>query len=413
MKTTEPVCVLGMNPGSLDIPDNCSHLLENATLLAGGSRLLDAVGREVAPDADRLPLSSPLDRCVRRIRKEMDGGGRAVVLADGDPLFFGIGNLLSRELGRERLKVLPAVSTLQLAASRLGVSWERTVSISLHGRSDYTPLFAALVRADTIAIFTDEENDPSAVARAMLERGADGFTMTVLERLGTEGEQVRRVGLEDTWGMGFDPLNLVFLEREYPPEVPLRLGVPDHFYFHQRGLITKLPVRATGLALLAIAPGATVWDLGSGCGSVAIEASHLAVDGRVVAVERDRTRAAMIRENQRRMGAWLVEVVTGGLPGCLKRLPDPDRVFIGGGLGGESNKESDLLEAVAERLRPGGRLVAHCILLDTLHRTQAFFKERGWLFGVTQLQANEADQLAGDLRFRAANPVFILWAEKP
>ncbi|GAB7023898.1 bifunctional cobalt-precorrin-7 (C(5))-methyltransferase/cobalt-precorrin-6B (C(15))-methyltransferase [Salidesulfovibrio brasiliensis] len=413
MAITEPVLVLGMSPGSLDLPAEGKDALSRATIIAGGRRLLNSLPEDAAPKAERLTISAPLDKVVRKLRSAAESGGRVVVLADGDPLFFGIGNMLGRELGRENISVTPALSTLQLAAARLGIPWERTVSVSLHGRNDFTPLFAALVRADTIAVFTDEQNDPAAVARAMLERGADGFTMTVLERLGTRGESVRRIPLEDTWGMGFDPLNIVFLEREYPPEIPLRLGIPDHYYFHQRGLITKLPVRSTGLALLAVTPGSTVWDLGAGCGSVAIEASHLVVEGHVVAVERDRTRAAMIRENQRRMGAWLVEVVNDALPKCLDRLPDPDRVFIGGGLGGESNKETDLLKAVAERLRPGGRVVAHCILLDTLHRTKAFFMERGWLFGVTQLQANEADKLAGDMRFKAANPVFVLWAEKP
>lgn len=413
MAITEPIRVLGLVPGSLQLPQGSEIELAKATLLAGGRRLLDSLPEGAAPEADRLVIASPLKKVVRRIGKEAESGGHVVVLADGDPLFFGIGNMLGRFLGRENLLVTPAVSTLQMAAARLGVPWERTLPISLHGRDDLTPLFGALVRADTIAVFTDEHNDPAAVARAMLERGADGFTMTVLENLGTEQESVRRIDLEDTWGMSFDPLNIVFLEREYPPEVPLRLGIPDHFYFHQRGLITKLPVRAAGLAMLAVTPGATVWDLGSGCGSVAIEASHLVVEGHVIAVERDRTRAAMIRENQRRMGAWLVEVVNDTLPDCLDRLPDPDRVFIGGGLGGESNRDTDLLKAVAERLRPGGRIVAHCILLDTLHQAKAFFMERDWLFGVTQLQANEADRLAGDMRFKAANPVFVLWAEKP
>ncbi|WP_250645519.1 precorrin-6y C5,15-methyltransferase (decarboxylating) subunit CbiE [Salidesulfovibrio onnuriiensis] len=413
MSFKEPVHILGMQPGSLDMSGESRALLEGAALVAGGRRLLDACPAEWCPAADRLVIASPMDAVVETLASVAQGGRRVVVLADGDPLFYGIGNLLARELGRENIRVHPSLSTLQLAAARLGVAWERTAFVSLHGRSDYTPLYSALVRADTIAVFTDQDNGPAEVARAMLQRGADGFTMTVLEDLGTDREQVRQLGLQETWGMEFSPLNIVFLEREYPPELTLHLGIPDHFYLHQRGLITKLPVRAAGLSLLAVEQESVVWDLGAGCGSVAIEASHLARAGNVYAVERNKTRAAMIRENQRRTGAWMVEVVHGDMPGCLVDLPDPDRIFIGGGLGGESNQGSSLMETVCNRLKPRGRLVMHCILLDTLLSAREHLEKAGWQFGVIQLQANSSDRLAGDLRFKAQNPVFILWAEKP
>ncbi|MDD3313770.1 precorrin-6Y C5,15-methyltransferase (decarboxylating) subunit CbiT, partial [Pseudodesulfovibrio sp.] len=239
------------------------------------------------------------------------------------------------------------------------------------------------------------------------------FSMTVLENLGTPEESVRPLSLPDTWGMAFSPLNLIILERQYPPEIQLTLGIPDHYYMHQKNLITKLPVRAAGLAHLNVEPHSTVWDLGAGCGAVAIEASHLARRGRVFAVERHKTRAAMIRENIRRTGAWLVDTVLGTMPGCLEGLPEPDRIFVGGGLGGESNEDTELLRVACERLKPRGHMVVHCILLDTLHAAKDHFKHLGWHFGVTQLQASATDSLAGDFRFKAQNPVFILWAEKP
>lgn len=413
MPFKEPVIILGMLPGSLDLDTQSRTLLKEAALVAGGRRLLAACPADLCPEAERLTITSPLDSVVETIGTVAGSGKRVVVLADGDPLFFGIGNRLARELGRENVWVRPSLSTVQLAAARLGVAWEETAFISLHGRNDYTPLYSALVHSDTIAVFTDRENGPAEVAKAMLQRGADGFTMTVLEDLGTDREQVRQLGLQETWGMEFSPLNIVFLEREYPPELTLHLGIPDHYYLHQRGLITKLPIRAAGLSLLAVEGQSVVWDLGAGCGSVAIEASHLARAGNVYAVERNKTRAAMIRENQRRTGAWMVEVVHGDMPGCLADLPDPDRIFIGGGLGGESNQESDLLDVACHRLKAGGRMVLHCILLDTLLSAREHLEKAGWQFGVTQLQANSSDRLAGDLRFKAQNPVFILWAEKP
>lgn len=410
MSNLEPVRVIGLAPGSLSLPASCADALARADLVVGGKRLLAACP---VPGVETLPIAGPLDPIFKAIRKKAEKGGRVVVLADGDPLFYGIGKRLGEELGRENLVVEPNVSTMQVAAARLGLPWHEMDFVSLHGRDDFSPLYAALVRADLIAVFTDTENTPAEVARALLERGADCFTMTVLEDLGTPEESIRVLSLPETWGMEFSPLNLVVLERQYPPEIELTLGIPDHFYLHQKNLITKLSVRAAGLAHLGVKLDSTVWDLGAGSGAVSIEASHLARRGRVFAVERHKTRAAMIRENIRRTGAWLVDTILGAVPDCLADLPDPDRIFIGGGLGGPSNEDTSLLEIACTRLAPRGRMVVHTILLDSLHAAKDHFQKLGWHFGVTQIQSSASDSLAGDLRFKAQNPVFILWAEKP
>ncbi|WP_239057814.1 precorrin-6y C5,15-methyltransferase (decarboxylating) subunit CbiE [Pseudodesulfovibrio sp. JC047] len=410
----EPLHIIGLAPGSLALSHAARTTLATANLVVGGTRLLAACHDEISSTScTTLPIAGALAPIIKTIRTTAQAGKSVVVLADGDPLFFGIGKRLSEEFGRENISVEPNISTVQVAASRLKLPWQDMNFVSLHGRSDYAPLYAALVRADQIAVFTDAENTPAEVARALLERGADCFAMTVLEDLGTPEERIRPLALPDTWGMEFSPLNLVILERLYPPEIDLNLGIPDHFYLHQKNLITKLPVRATGLAHLNVKPDSTVWDLGAGCGSVSIEASYLAHRGHVFAVERHKTRAAMIRENIRRTGAWLVNTVLGELPKALDGLPAPDRIFIGGGLGGPANQKSSLLSIACDRLKPQGRIVIHCILLDSLHEAKDTFKKLGWHFGVTQLQASATDSLAGDLRFKAQNPVFVLWAEKP
>ncbi|WP_347881055.1 precorrin-6y C5,15-methyltransferase (decarboxylating) subunit CbiE [Pseudodesulfovibrio sp. S3-i] len=410
----EPINIIGLAPGSLALTPFASETLAKADLVVGGKRLLKACPDQLLPNsAIRLPIAGPLGPVIEAVRKAASSGRKVVVLADGDPLFFGIGKRLGEELGRENLRVEPTVSTMQLAAARLALPWQEMDFVSLHGRDDFAPLYASLVCADLIAVFTDEVNTPAEVARALLERGADCFSMTVLEDLGSPEEKIRPLALPETWGMDFAQLNLVILERQYPPEIELTLGIPDHYYLHQKNLITKLPVRAAGLAHLNVEPGSTVWDLGAGCGSVSIEASHLARRGRVFAVERNKTRAAMIRENIRRTGAWLVDTVLGTMPEILADLPEPDRIFIGGGLGGDSNQDTTLLKVACDRLKPRGRMVVHCILLDSLHTAKDQFKSMGWHFGVTQLQASATDSLAGDLRFKAQNPVFVLWAEKP
>lgn len=406
-KRQNPVHVVGLRPGDLTPPPGVEDILARAQVLVAGRRLLDAAPRCCQPERS-IPVAGALAPILDEIAGERAAGKAVVVLADGDPLFFGLGKRLIEFLGAARVVVHPNLCTLQMAAARVGLPWHDVRVVSLHGRSDFTPLFAALARFERIAVFTDPERGPAAVAQALLERGVADAQLVVLENLGTPGETARRLRLEEAWDLPFSDLNLVLVERTAPPEIPLMLGIPDHYYFHEKSLITKQPVRAAGLSMLGLLPDSVVWDLGAGCGSVAIEASHLAHEGRVFAVEREPRRAAMIRENVRRIGAWLVETVQGEMPESLVELPDPDRVFIGGGLG----ENTRTLAHACRRLKPGGRIVAHAILLDTLMRVKEYFQTHNWNFGVTQLQASHADRLAGDFMLRAQNPVFVIWAEK-
>jgi precorrin-6Y C5,15-methyltransferase (decarboxylating) len=406
-KSQNPVHVVGLRPGALTPPPGVEDILAQAQVLVAGRRLLEAAPRSCAPEKT-IPISGPLAPILEEIARERAAGRLVVVLADGDPLFFGLGKRLVEELGPRRVVIHPNLCTLQMAAARVGLPWHEVRVVSLHGREDFTPLFAALARFERIAVFTDPERTPAVVAQALLERGVVDAQLLVLENLGGPGETARRLRLEEAWDLPFSELNLVIVERTAPPEIPLMLGIPDHYYFHEKGLITKQAVRAAGLAMLGVAPDAVVWDLGAGCGSVAIEASHLAHEGRVFAVEREPRRAAMIRENVRRIGAWLVETVQGEMPESLVNLPDPDRVFFGGGLG----QDTRALAHACRRLRPGGRVVIHAILLDTLMRAKDYFQTHNWNFGITQIQASSADRLAGDLRLRAQSPVFIIWADK-
>ncbi|WP_029893413.1 bifunctional cobalt-precorrin-7 (C(5))-methyltransferase/cobalt-precorrin-6B (C(15))-methyltransferase [Desulfohalovibrio reitneri] len=395
---------LGLNPGKA--PEGVRELAARAEVLAGGKRQLDAF-----PDleCERVVLSSPLEETIDTLRGRAEEGKRVLVLADGDPLFYGIGRRLAEALGRNSLRIHPGVTTLQTAAARLGLPWHDIRMVSLHGRSDYAPLFAALTGKDWVAVFTDEENTPAAIARAMMERGAEDFSMWVFEDLDSESERVGTYHLRHVAMERFSSLNLVVLERIRSPRVQLRLGIPDEDFAHEAGLITKWQVRAVGLAALAIQPSSTVWDLGAGSGSVAIEAAFLAREGRVEAVEREPERFEQLKENVRRTGAWLVRPVRGEAPACLDELPDPDRIFIGGGLG----EGDDLLRAACQRLLPGGRLTAHAILLDSLSRIKAHLAELGWPHAIQQVQCSVSEPLGADERLKSGNPVFIVSARKP
>jgi precorrin-6Y C5,15-methyltransferase (decarboxylating) len=193
------------------------------------------------------------------------------------------------------------------------------------------------------------------------------------------------------------------------PEFPARLGLPDDCFAREKNLITKGPIRAAGLARLGVCAADTVWDLGAGSGAVSMEAASFLPAGGVWAVEADETRAGLIRENRRRTGACLVKVVQGRAPACLDGLPDPDRVFIGGGL----SRDEGVLETAWSRLKPGGRLVAHLTLLGSLERIRQFVLEQNAAHEVDMIQASQGAKLAGDVHLSALNPIFILSASKP
>uniref|UniRef100_B8DKG6 Precorrin-6y C5,15-methyltransferase (Decarboxylating), CbiE subunit n=1 Tax=Nitratidesulfovibrio vulgaris (strain DSM 19637 / Miyazaki F) TaxID=883 RepID=B8DKG6_NITV9 len=445
-----PVTVIGCGLRGAPLPPGHAAALDAAQVLAGGARLLESFPEH---PGQRIVIGAALDAALHAMDACRARGLRVAVLADGDPLFYGIGARLAGHFGPDALRVLPAASCLQQAAARLALPWQDARCVSLHGRNDYRPLASALRRAvhqgDPVCVLTDGHNTPGAIARFLIERGVTGLRLHAFADMGSPGERHVTIALpRDERGTenhaagrqergepgNRDELNeldklggnctVLLVPRAAPAPschaasdrsaLPV-LGIPDHDFAVQARLITKWPVRAAGLAALRIAPGHTVWDLGAGSGAVAVEAAALARDGLVVAVERDPARVALIEENRRRFRAPNLHVVHAALPGCLDDLPDPDRVFMGGGLSGDdhSPQADPLLDAVCRRLPPGGRLVVHCVLLGTLERVRAALARYGWPAEVACIQASEAVPLLGDLRLAALNPVFIVAATRP
>lgn len=411
--TPPPLHVAGLSPGSLAASDVVRGLVAQARVLAGGRRLLAAF-----PDfaGERVPVAGPLDAVLDRLARARDQGEPVLVLADGDPLFFGLGARLLERFGPQALVFHPAPTAVQVAAARLGLPHAEVPAVSLHGRQDPGPLLAALSWPGRAFVYTDPAHTPAAIGRMLADLDPGAFALTVLEDLDTPEERIRRLSPAQAAGLEFSPLNLVLAEwlgrpdrlSGPPPFPPLALGLPDRAFAAEKGLITKGPVRAAGLAALGLLPGSVVWDVGAGCGSVAVEAAALARRGRVFALERHPGRLEMIRENVRRFGAWHVAVVPGEAPGAWAGLPAPDRVFVGGGLG----RSPGVAAAAFEALRPGGVLVAHCVLLGSLEAARRTLADQGAEVSVTMIQACQSGPLAGDLRLQAQNPVFIVRAEK-
>jgi precorrin-6Y C5,15-methyltransferase (decarboxylating) len=395
------IAVVGItDAGASSLRAEARALVDAAALLCGGERHLAFFPGH---QGERLVIKSDIDGLVARLASETRP---VVVLASGDPLWFGIGAALSRRLGPERLRILPNLSTLQLACARLGIPWQDAVSLSAHGRPLEGILPSALVER-TAVILTDPQNTPTAIAAALLGAGSDDARADVFEHLGGPNERHTSGRLSDLAGQTFADLNLLVVRRDRPPH-PLALGLPEEAYAHRDGQITKAEVRTVSLAKLRLRTTDTVWDIGAGCGSIAIEAAALARAGRVFAVERDHEQLGYLRENVARFGAGSVCVVAGAAPAALAGLPDPDAVFIGGSGG----TLAAVLDIAAQRLRAGGALVANLVALEHLAEMQPTLEARGWEVEVTQVAAARSARTGGITRLGALNPVFIVAGTK-
>jgi precorrin-6Y C5,15-methyltransferase (decarboxylating) len=376
--------------------------LQAADVVLGTGRLLDALPADAG--GKRIELPGSVDEILDLAAERRALGERVCLLASGDPGFFGIVRLASARFGPEALEIHPAPSSVAVAFARAGTHWDDAVVVSAHGR----PLAAAVevARAQPkVAVLTAPDQPPEALGRALLDAGCGPRRVTVCSRLGHDDEAVTRTDLDGLAAGSYPPLSVVVLQAPGALDVGVRnsptlaWGRADVIYEHRGGMITKAEVRAVALGKLALPAAGVLWDVGAGSGSVAIECSRLAPGLRVFAIERSSEDVARLRQNASGTG---VVVVEGEAPTVLAELPDPDRVFVGGG-------GLNVLESVMGRLRPGGLVVATYAALD---RAAAAASRLGH---VVQIAVSRGVPLGGSgaLRLAAENPVFVCWGPDP
>ncbi len=410
------VLLVGVGPGPEDLSLTAHRWVSRAEVLFGGKRHVEQFASHPAM---KLSWESPLERSFDRV-VELSSRLRTAVLASGDPFFFGIGGKLIARLGREQVYTLPGVSSVQLLFARIGEPWESAKVLSLHGRGSAMEegSWVDQVRAHSrVVLFTDAHHTPDRIARTLLDAGLEACALVVGENLGRVDERVSELSLTEAAAGSFAPLNLVLVKsdalgpgsgRGFDEHYPL-FGLPESAYAHEAGLITKTEVRAIVMGHLELRPGLTLWDLGAGSGSVAIEAARLAPLGRVFAIERSDARYQDLNENIERLASSKVRAIHGRALAHLASLPDPDRVFIGGS-GGELE---GLLTAIATRLRPGGIVVQTAVSLDTLSTVRAFWKQQsGFALELLQVQVSRAVPIGPSERFDPQNPVFVIKVTK-
>ena len=396
-----PVQVIGLGMSSEDLPSRSRAIIKAAQVLVGGKRLLGYFPEHPAP---KITLAKDLTETLLQI-KELARTQRVVVLASGDPNFYGIGPRLARALGPDQVVIHSNITAVQAACSRLKIAWQDAALISLHGR-DWEALDRALGTATKLIIYTDPDHTPARIARRLINRGWESARVCVLEDLGQGTEQITWLSPQEAQTRQFSRLNLVVVlaDPSLPPNQGLTLGMPEAAYSHQAGLVTKSEVRAVVLARLELGPGQVLWDLGAGCGSVGIEASLLIPQGRIIAVEKDRQRAAQIQANRDKFGVRNLEVIGAEAPQCLAQLPAPDRVFIGGGGG----QVQPILVEVFKHLKQEGKLVLTAVLFETLQTAFEVMHRQGYEVDCCQLQISRSRRLGSGTSMQALNPVWII-----
>ena len=374
--------------------------IERAAVIAGGPRQLALLPERVA--ARRVLLPSPL---LPGLAGLVDAHAEAglVVLASGDPMFYGIGSTLVRLLGADRVRVLPHPSSVSLAAARLGWPLDDTDVVSLVGRP--LSLLHPLLQPGRRVLALVAEPTAAADVRSLLDtRGFGPSPVTLLADLGGAGEVVAPAD-----GRPHSRLAILAIECRLDPAVgaagsgllPRVPGLPDTAFEHD-GQLTKREVRALTLAALAPVPGQLLWDVGAGSGSVGIEWMRVHPASRAIAIEPKESRRDRITRNAAALGVPGLRVVAGEAPGALAGLPAPDAVFIGGGV-----TVPGVVDACAAALGPGGRLVANAVTLEG-QAVLADWRQR--LGGtLTRIGVERADTLGTLTVWRPALPV-VQWA---
>jgi precorrin-6Y C5,15-methyltransferase (decarboxylating) len=397
-----PVQVVGLGMSPADLTPKAWEIIREAQVLVGGRRLLDYYPEHRAM---KIPLGRDPEGTLRQL-PALAEARRVVVLASGDPNFYGVGPLVVRVLGADQVVIHPNLTAVQTACARLRMPWQDATVISLHGRS-WERLAAVLGQPGPIVIYTDPAHPPGEIARFLLSRGLSQARFCVLEDLGQESERITWMSPAEAREREFSPLNLVVVPEpgEVSPVRPqLHLGLPESALAHQAGLITKAEVRAVVLAKLKLFPGQILWDVGGGAGSVGLEASLLLPGGKIFAVERHPERAAQIAANRETFGVHNLEIVCAPAPVCLAQLPDPHRVFVGGG----GPEVGAIIQEAVRRLKPEGRVVVTAALLETLATARRALEQAGWEVEVVQLQVSRSSPLAGGTALQALNPVWII-----
>ncbi len=406
---TQPILIIGLPDAGPDmLPAQFIKRINQATLLVGGKRHLAHF-----PDAqgEQLAITANIAAIVARLRVAQSESGEAVVLASGDPLWFGIGATLRRYFEPEELDIRPSPSSAQLAFAALGEPWAGAALLSAHARP-IEEVVQSCARVERAAILTDPTHTPAAIADALLKAGhAPSRPVAITENLGGSQQKVWRGTLATVGEQEVGRLNVFVLlpdkqtlQPRHVQNVPYFL--PEDAFVYRASLITKQEIRTLSLAALQPAR-AIMWDIGAGSGSVGIEAALMGAQ--VWAIEKNEKDCAIIRQNVARFGVGESYHLTHGrAPAAFANWPAPNAIFIGGSGGALE----EILRHAWQRLAVNGRLVINFVVIENLVQAMTTLRTLGITPEIRQISVSRSKPILHLTRFEALHPVWIVSAIK-
>ncbi|AUG05620.1 precorrin-6y C5,15-methyltransferase (decarboxylating) subunit CbiE [Pseudomonas sp. S09G 359] len=380
---------------------NARHALLRANRIIGAQRQLDLLPVCIRGERQLWPSPFSLEPVLAQ------RGTPVCVLASGDPMFYGVGASLARQVAADELLILPAPSSVSLAAARLGWPLQEVVTLSVVARP-VAAINAHLASGARVLVLSNDGSSPALIAALLAEAGFGPSRLSVFEHLG--GADERRIdGVAADWQhAAVADLNLVAIDclaAIDTPRLSRLAGLPDSAFKHD-GQLTKRDVRAMTLARLAPMPGELLWDVGAGSGSIGIEWMRTHPSCRALAIEADEGRQGLIEHNRDALGVPGLQLIRGKAPDALRGLPAPDAIFIGGGVTREG-----VLDTCWHHLRPGGRLVANAVTLQSEITLMAWRAKHGG--ELTRIHVAQAQPLGEFDTWRQALPITLLEVLKP
>jgi len=411
MKTAPAICdsqrwlsIVGIGENGVEgLSSVARHLIRSAELVVGGTRHLELANSLI--QGRRLAWPSPLSDAFDEIKRHR--GHSVVVLASGDPFHFGVGKQLAEFVPAEEFLCLPQPSAFSLAAARMGWALQDVSLVTLHGRPLHG-IIRHLHAGNRILALSWDGTTPLRLAELLSARHMGQSRITVCEAIGGSRERVRHATAAKFNIDDIAALNTIAIEVIAEPGaaiVALTPGLDDAFFEHD-GQLTKREIRAVTLSSLEPRPGELLWDVGLGAGSIAIEWLLRHPSLRAIGVEGRQERAERAARNAAALGVPELEIVHGRAPEALAGLARPDAVFVGGGM-----TKDGVFEAVWEALKPGGRLVANAVSIETEARLAEYFNRFGG--ELIRLQVARADKVGTMSGWRPAMPVTQWRVRKP
>lgn len=400
--------------------------INNAALIIGAPHHFESITPQLSTNitASQQPYPQPLANLLPLLCDHLSQ--RIVLLASGDALFYGIGTWLRRHFSAEHLCFHSNISSIQAAFAQIGQPWQNAEIVSLHGRPLHS-LYAKLQPQCWYGVLTDEDSHPAAIAQLLTTAGFGTAQLWIVEALGTAQQQVRQFTanaltetcLSDT--LTVHPLHITLIQTGTAPttHLPIFPGIADHHFDtgndHNNmgsGMLSKREVRLNILSLLAPQANDIGWDVGAGCGGVAIEWARWNPHGTVYAIEQHPQRFASLQKNQQLFGVVMnLQPILAAAPEALQPLPTPNAIFIGG----SSGRLSEILAFCWQQLLPAGRLVISAITQSTratLHHFAEQLSVTSASIYWSEIAVSRGEQLAGQLILRPQLPVLLLQITK-